>query len=898
MKSHCFAYVVFLAVLAKLSLAFSIQDLSGSTWTASNNNFSIRVASHVPGSIYTDLQKANVIGNIYDNFNDLKYRWVSYDNWTFTRHFDSSASFLQHDKIFLTCHGLDTLGQVFLNGHFLGGVENMFVRYKWPVKNLLREKNNLIQVKFFSAPEYAKLYYIKTLMSKYIIPPVCTPKQQSGECHVNFVRKMQSSFSWDWGPAFPTQGIWQPITLEAFNEITLRSITVDTQQDHTGQWLLNCTVFLESAASSRSNGNLSFYLNNTFLMKHEFKAQFDGKGEASISAFMLVPSKFQIKPWFPNGVGLQYLYSLTAKVVGAAGESTSKTIRIGFRTVKLIQKRLPSTEEAYSFYFEVNNLPIFSKGSNWIPAHVLHESYSEEYIRDLLISAKLANMNMLRVWGGGIYEDDRFYEIADEYGILIWQDMMFACALYPTDPQFLSSVQVEIRQQVRRLQHHPSIALWAGNNENEAAITGLWWPELALHMDQYRQDYRTLYINTIMPIVVAEDTSRPFLPSSPSNGIVSVRYGYISADPQSTRYGDVHFYWTWGNVWKWNIYPSAKFVSEYGFQSWSSLATLGKYISTSHIKYPLDEAFEHREHQENGLIYLNGMIKENLPFPSNGSAAKLADYIYISQIHQSMSIKIETEFYRRNRQVQPNGEGFTMGALYWQLNDIWPTVSWASVEFGGKWKMLHYYVRNMFDNLLIDAYENEENGGQISVVLIRDDHIQQSIPFRVTVEVFKWSGSRPALQHQVDSSTRPFSVTMAFQQSTDQLLRAAQCSNRNECFIQVRATGIFNGRPIERANFLLLGPIKNATGLLKAQIHASVIAGPESDSFGVNTFLLHLSTDHVAPFVYLDSSITGIFSDNGFLLTGPRNVTFRTVESVDKTKVITQLTVKSLKDVE
>lgn len=401
-----------------------------------------------------------------------------------------------------------------------------------------------------------------------------------------------------------------------------------------------------------------------------------------------------------------------------------------------------------------------------------------------------------------------------------------------------------------------------------------------------------------MPIVLDVDTSRPFLPSSPSNGIVSARDNYISADPQSTRYGDVHFYWTWGDVWKWNIYPSGKFISEYGFQSWSSLATLGKYISKWHYKYPLDEAFEHREHQENGLSYLNGMIKANLPLPSNGSVSKLEDYIYISQIHQSMAIKIETEFYRRNRQVQANGEGFTMGALYWQLNDIWPTVSWSSIEFGGKWKMLHYYVQNMFDNLLINAYE-EENG-QLSVVLIRDDHIQQSISFKVAIEVFKWSSNKPAFKLQVDSSTKPFAVTMAFQQNIDQLLHSAQCLSRNDCFIQVGAKGIFNGHPIERSNFLLLGPIKNAVGLQKVQIHASIINVSERDSFGVSTFLLHLSSDHVAPFVYLDfnSPLSGIFSDNGFFLIGEKNVTFRTVESAEKEKLITSLTVKSLKDVE
>lgn len=401
-----------------------------------------------------------------------------------------------------------------------------------------------------------------------------------------------------------------------------------------------------------------------------------------------------------------------------------------------------------------------------------------------------------------------------------------------------------------------------------------------------------------MPIVVAEDSSRPFLPSSPSNGIVSARDGYISADPQSTHYGDVHFYWTWGDVWKWNIYPSGKFISEYGFQSWSSLGTLGKYISSSHFKYPLDEAFEHREHQENGLSYLNGMIKANLPLPSNGSASKLQDYIYISQVHQSMAIKIETEFYRRNRQVQTNGEGFTMGALYWQLNDIWPTVSWSSIEFGGKWKMLHYYVQNMFDNLLINAYE-EENG-QLSVVIIRDDHIQTTIPFKVIIQVYKWSSNKPAFQMQVDSSTKAFSVTMAFQQNIDQLLHTAQCSTRDDCFIQVGAKSIFNGYPVERSNFLLLGPIKNAVSLKKAQIHANIINVSQRDSFGVMTFLLHLSSDHVAPFVHLDfaSPISGIFSDNGFFLTDQKNVTFQTVESVDKEKILDSLTVKSLKDVE
>lgn len=387
--------------------------------------------------------------------------------------------------------------------------------------------------------------------------------------------------------------------------------------------------------------------------------------------------------------------------------------------------------------------------------------------------------------------------------------------------------------------------------------------------------------------------------SSPSNGIVSARDGYISKEPQSPNYGDVHYYFTFGDVWQWSVYPSAKFVSEYGFQSWSSLTTLQKYISPSQLKYPLEKGLEHREHQENGLLYLKAMILANLPLPSNGSTSRLADYIYLSQVHQAMAIKIETEFYRRNRQVTANGEGFTMGALYWQLNDIWPTVSWASIEYGGKWKMLHYYARNMFDNLLVDAYEDER--GLLSVVITRDDHIQLNIPFKVTLDIFKWSSSR-VLQHQGNSTTQPFSVTLAYQQSTEQLLRSANCTNRNDCFAHVHIAGNLNGELIERSNFLLLGKIKDAIGLERAHITVSDLTGPKRDQFGVNTFTLHLTSDRIAPFVWLDFSpeadISGIFSDNGFFLTGPKNVTFRTVENVTLKTLNSSVVIKSLKDVQ
>lgn len=314
------------------------------------------------------------------------------------------------------------------------------------------------------------------------------------------------------------------------------------------EWWLNTTLWLEnSIANQVLRLNVTLLLGNHLIFKREMSAHNNKNGEISLQIFSRAPSF--VRPWFPNGMGQQHLYNLTT-TVQCLYETVSKSIQIGFRKIRLIQERLPTIDESYSFYFSVNNLPIFSKGSNWIPANILHENYEHSYIKDLLISAKLANMNMLRVWGGGVYEDDYFYELADQLGLLIWHDMMFACALYPTNALFLESVKTEVTQQVRRLQHHPSIALWAGNNENEAALAQFWWPEIALHLGSYHNDYLTLYIDTIQPIVKREDPNRVYLPSSPSNGIVSNKENYISVNPQNPKYGDVHHYFFSGNLIK------------------------------------------------------------------------------------------------------------------------------------------------------------------------------------------------------------------------------------------------------------------------------------------------------------------------------------------------------------
>ncbi|KAH9491152.1 hypothetical protein DERF_015884 [Dermatophagoides farinae] len=875
--------------------AVIIHPLDGNDWNVFDaNKRSNSLPAKVPGTIYSDLVNAGILDELYNDFNDVKYRWVSYANWTYVKSFDFPKQLLTYDQIYLTCHGLDTIANVTLNGYQLGSVDNQFIRYRFLVKNLLKTQQNVIQISFTSAPVYARDYFLR---KEYPIPPVCPPESQHGECHPNFIRKMQASFSWDWGPAFPTQGIWQPIAIEAYDNVLIRSISVNTvYEQQSNQWLLNATVWMESRPKASINANLTLSLADQVLIVKEFKTQFNSDGEAFVNTFVMIPKEMAIKPWFPNGLGDQILYRLSA-TIHTGHEMINKQVAIGFRTIELVQDRLNASVEAYSFYFRVNGVPIFAKGSNWIPAHVLSENVKREYVQFLLWSAKVANMNMLRVWGGGIYESDYFYQLADEYGILIWQDMMFACALYPTDPKFIQSVSTEIRQQIRRLHHHPSIALWAGNNENEMAIAGMWWIELAQHLADYKRDYLQLYIDTIMPIILNEDNSRPFVSSSPSNGIVSPRENYISTMPQNNRYGDNHHYIMFGDAWDWRTAPSAKFVSEYGFQSLPSLELLHKYLSVEYLKYPFNEGLTHREHQMNGLAYLIGFMDQHLPLPKNVSVPSiehLDDFIYMSQIFQSMAIKIQTEFYRRNRRINyHNGNGFTMGALYWQLNNIWPGFSWTSIEYEGKWKMLHYYAKRMFDDLLVDVYEDEDN---LYVIIVRDDHSHVA-DFNVDIEIYEWSKQEPISMQRINCLTNPFDITMAFKVNMNEFLHKSRCDNRDNCFINVRLNGTINGQQLMRDNFLLLGHLKNAKLMNDPKIFLQKIDGPFQRG-GSHVYDIELITDKIAPFIWLDlvndSSLFGIFSDNGFHLINRQKLQIFISKDIPKEDIASSLRIKTI----
>lgn len=326
----------------------------------------------------------------------------------------------------------------------------------------------------------------------------------------------------------------------------------------------------------------------------------------------------------------------------------------------------------------------------------------------MLTAAKEAHMNMLRVWGGGVYESDYFYDLADEYGILIWQDLMFACAMYPVFNDFLASVRIEVAQNTRRLQHHPCIAIFATNNENEAALVQNWYGTKS-EAARFRQEYRALYIDVVKKTVEENDKWRVCLSSSPSNGLKAINDSYISANPQDNNYGDIHYYNYVADGWNWSVYPRPRFVSEYGFQSYPALSSWGQ--ATGGNDY-LPDLMKHRQHSPTGELPMLLLINRHLPLSSVPEKELVQAKIYFSQIAQAQAIKTETELYRTLRGSLAN----TMGALYWQLNDVWVAPSWSSIDFLGKFKILHYFARKFLQPTSVIPILSPANVVEIHVV--------------------------------------------------------------------------------------------------------------------------------------------------------------------------------------
>ncbi|XP_074888062.1 beta-mannosidase isoform X2 [Buteo buteo] len=833
-----------------------VHSLRGS-WRLGNGNGSVVLRGEVPGCVHTALHRRGLIQDPYYRFNDVMYRWISLDNWTYSRTFKTPFDIRKWQKVNLVFEGVDTVAQILINNITLGRTDNMFNRYSFDITSMIKEVN-FVEVRFLSAVSYAAEQ--SRCHKAYSIPPACPPPVQKGECHANFIRKEQCSFSWDWGPSFPTQGIWKDVRIEAYNHYHLIYFSLTS-------FFGVVTVNIPKLQTQQ-----------TFGVKLQ-------PGEGSIVLLVNINKSSAVEAWWPNGHGKQTGYNMTTTFIMEAGYQIEKFSKAYFRTVELVQEPIPGSP-GLSFYFKINGRPIFIKGSNWIPADSFQDRVTYDTLWLLLKSAADANMNALRVWGGGVYEQDEFYNICDEIGIMIWQDFMFACALYPTDQNYLESVRAEVSHQVRRLKSHPSIILWSGNNENEAAIASNWFSIPYADREVYIKDYVLLYVKNIREIVLTEDKSRPFIASSPTNGLESVKEGWLSQNPYDTHYGDTHFYDYSNDCWNWTVYPKTRFASEYGFQSWPSFSTIEKVSSTEDWSYTSNFSL-HRQHHENGNDQMLQQIGRHFKLPqSTDPIKKFKDMIYLTQVMQAQCIKTETEFYRFSQSEIIKGEGHTMGALYWQLNDIWQAPSWASLEYGGKWKLLHYFAQNFFAPLLPVAYEDKD---VLYIYGVSDLHADRKLTLRVVVHA--WSSLEPVCTLAKDGVTvKAQSAVLIYMESINNLLERCRNCTRKSCVITFCLVG--EGGLQSPTNHHFLSSLKDAVGLEKTHLSASV-------SQRDDIYIFVLQTTAIAPFVSLDvGRIKGRFSDNGFLMIEKKKVVvFYPWEPTSVEELEESLTLTSLVDV-
>lgn len=667
-------------------------DIPGSAFTA--------VPAEVPGSVYHDLLAAGRIPDPFYRDNETEaLKLMEYD-FHYSRAFQADGELLDCGAVLLRCEGLDTLAAVYINGAEAGRADNMHRVWEFDVKDLLREGENNIAVHFASPTKFIRESY------------AADPADGTADAMEGFpsLRKAHCMFGWDWGPRLPDAGIWRDISLLGVDTARIRDVLVK-QFHEGGRAALEIDTHIARLTDAPAEVRVSVTAPDGTVLT--------GAGE---TCRIEVPDP---RLWWPAGYGGQPLYRVEAELVSGGTRLDVWSRRIGLRTMTVSRVK---SEHGESFSHCVNGVDVFAMGMDYIPEDSLLPRVTPERTRRLLEDARAANVNTIRVWGGGYYPDDYFYDICDELGLLVWQDFMFACAVYNLTDAFEETITAEFVDNIRRLRSHPSLALWCGNNEMEQfAGSGMW-----IRAMRQKSDYIKMFQYIIPKVLKAEDPQAFYWPSSPSSG------GDFD-EPGDPSRGDVHDWDVWHGLKPFTDYRNYLFsyVSEFGFQSFPCMETIESFT------LPEDRnifSYIMEKHQRNATA--NGRIvtylSQNYLYP-----ATLDKLVYASQLLQAQAMQYGVEHWRRNR-------GRCMGAVIWQLNDCWPVASWAGIDYFGRWKALQYYARRFFAPVLVSCHEeglvNQED------ISVNTEHIDPRKTARLnvsneTMEAFAgridWSLRRP-----------------------------------------------------------------------------------------------------------------------------------------------------------
>lgn len=687
-NSVCFVFSVLSLLISITSFSQNIQrSLNTSKWEFHKKNEPKWYPATVPGTVHTDLYANKLIPDPFFADNEKQLQWIENEDWEYKTNFIVSKKEFTNSHIEIEFEGLDTYAKVYLNDSLIISADNMFRNWNTDIKKYVRIGKNNLRIVFESAVKKGKEEAKKLT---YTLP---------GDEKV-FTRKAQYQYGWDWGPRFVTCGIWKNVNLIFWNAVKIRNVNCiqKTLTDSLAELSFVYEVDCEKEGvydavvyqpEKRTESGIYPSTHNSLIKK--------GKQIVTVEYYIKNP-----KRWWSNGLGEAHLYNFTIALSKKSGPIDQLNMNVGLRTIELIQEK---DTVGSSFYFKLNGVPVFMKGANYIPPDNFLPRKTQDDYEDIVNNAAFANMNMLRVWGGGVYADEKFYDLCDSKGILVWQDLMFACAMYPGDQKFISNVKQEVIDNVNRLKNHPCIALWCGNNESDEGWKNWDWQK------QYKysksdstkiwNDYTNLFHNVIPNTLDSISPKTIYWPSSPSIG-----WG----KKESLLQGDSHYWGIWWGMEPFEVYNTkvGRFMSEYGFQSMPELSTLKKIAAEKDLNFNSEAIKNHQKHKT-GYETINTYMERDYKVPTN-----FEDYIYVSQLLQARGMKTAIEAHRRNKP-------YCMGTLYWQLNDCWPVTSWSSIDYYGNWKAAQYEVKRLYENVILSI---EEKNDSIYVHAINDREIE------------------------------------------------------------------------------------------------------------------------------------------------------------------------------
>ena len=663
--------------------------------TSRDRSSSLSSHPHPPSSLFSLPSPSS--------FGETDYRWVALDTWNFSRAFDAPPELLAHTSVDLVATGVDTVATVVVNGKAVAAVDNAHRRHRVALKDVLVPGRNEITFVFASAITEATA---RNASSPYWIPALT----EAQAAPFNWLRKPASDFGWDWGPAFAPAGIYGDVQLVGYSDAHL--VGCNVRQEHAevpaadakaapGQKVTLTFDAVLQAVAPGEGGTLTVTPSSpnaspAWTVTGTVKAARSGANIVSL-AIDLPPGSYE--KWWPVGYGAQPLYTFDVVYTPSAAPeaATALSRRVGIRTVELVRDPIPVADVGgdggETFFFKVNSVPIYAKGTNMIPIHIVASRTTAADLVGMVKASVAANMNMIRVWGGGLYPADAFYSACDEAGVLVWQEFMAACALYPRDPAFAEEVRKEVTYQARRLNHHASLAIWGGNNEIEASFG--WFTPSRANERLYVADYTALFVDVVRSALRAVDSGTAFVDTSPSKGvIVNDGSDYVKrwGDVADWRRGDVHFYTVTDDALNVTTFPRAKFVSEFGFQSFASWEAVKGDLAGPGDWSHNATAIEFRQRHPGNTAALNTAMGRHYQVPAAWAPAGLGKaaaataqeglfkaWIYLTQVYQAAAYETASGYWRR---IKGEPDAQTMGVLYWQLNDIWPVSERRERESG------------------------------------------------------------------------------------------------------------------------------------------------------------------------------------------------------------------------